>query len=399
MNISVAGNLGSGKSTVCALLKDKGYNIVSAGEIFRQIAERMKISINEMNRMAEEDEEYDRMVDMSIRQKGSLAENTIFDSRMAWYFVPFSFKVFLYLDVNIAAERVFYGEKRVAEDYVSIEDARDALVIRANQEKERYEKLYQVNIYDMANYDLVIDTADKTLDQIVNMIMEGLEAYKCENKKHRLYYWYVDNELRLHGNITHHPDFFDGEEVTSIPLAQGIVDEENGEIVFCTESSKYYCKLAYWDIEKQKKQKQIKKLVADYKKLFKVSEILKTEIQGRSVIEPGNVLVRFSNFDPAMFNSLHCVPNEGDKPVGYRSDAHTGMYKDSYIINTSDYSIDIRYFCGWGIEKFYRMETAGMPLWFENVGDRTIIIGMGEGEEIILRSGERRLVDKTKYLS
>lgn len=215
--------------------------------------------------------------------------------------------------------------------------------------------------------------------------------------KHRLYYWYVDNELRLHGNITHHPDFFDGDEVTSIPLAQGIVDEEKGEIVFCTESSKYYCKLAYWDIEKQKKHKQIKKLVSDYKKLLGLSEILMAKIRGKSVIEPGNILVRFSNFDPAMFNSLYCVLNDGDEPVEYRSDAHTGMNKDSYIINTFDYSIDIRYFYGWGIERFYRMETAGMPLWFENVGDRTIIIGLGGEEEIILRSGERRLIDKTYF--
>lgn len=177
MNISVSGNPGSGKTTVCALLKDKGYNIVSEGEIFRQIAKKMNISINEMNRMAEEDEEYHRMVDMRIRQKGDLAEKTIFDSRMAWYFVPFSFKVFLYLDANIAAERVFKGEKRVAETYGSIEDAREALVIRANREQERYEKLYQVNIYDMTNYDLIIDTAGKTPGQIVDMIIAGLEEY------------------------------------------------------------------------------------------------------------------------------------------------------------------------------------------------------------------------------
>ena len=126
-----------------------------------------------------------------------------------------------------------------------------------------------------------------------------------------------------------------------------------------------------------------------YKKLFEVSESLRY----KPIIEPGNVLVCFSDFDAVGFNSLYCVEKEGMKPVKYRSNVHVGNYKDSYIINSYDYKIDIRYFWNWGIEKFYRLETNGMPLWFENVGYKTIYIGLGEGKELILRPKERKQIN------
>ena len=39
MNITMTGNLGSGKTSVCKELKEMGYEIISAGGLFRQLAE------------------------------------------------------------------------------------------------------------------------------------------------------------------------------------------------------------------------------------------------------------------------------------------------------------------------------------------------------------------------
>ena len=38
MNITITGNLGSGKSSIGKVLKEKGYEIVSTGNIFRELA-------------------------------------------------------------------------------------------------------------------------------------------------------------------------------------------------------------------------------------------------------------------------------------------------------------------------------------------------------------------------
>ena len=344
MNISISGSLGSGKSTICKILNERGFELVSAGQIFRKTAERMKITINELNRLAEEDDSYDRMVDISIREKGCLAEFTIFDSRMAWYFVPNSFKVFLYLDADIAAERVFYGEKRVAEDYKTIEEAKEALILRANREKKRYEDMYEVDIYDMSNYDLVIDVAGKTPEEVIEEIMVGYERYKQEEKKCRLYYWYVDDDKHLHGNVTHRSDFFDGEKIHTSSVQKIDYDERNKIVIFTTRNTNYYCCLKYWDINKQSAYRSVEFAFPELEDLKKAKE----EIVELSPIEPGNVLVRFSNFDEAMFNSLYCVKNVGEEPVEYISSPHVGTFSDSFLVYTKDFKIDIRYYVDYG---------------------------------------------------
>ena len=43
MNISITGTLGSGKSSVCKILKENGYDIISNGVLFREIAEEKSV--------------------------------------------------------------------------------------------------------------------------------------------------------------------------------------------------------------------------------------------------------------------------------------------------------------------------------------------------------------------
>ena len=47
MNITITGNLGSGKSSIGKILKEKGYEIVSTGNIFRQLAMDKGLSVEE----------------------------------------------------------------------------------------------------------------------------------------------------------------------------------------------------------------------------------------------------------------------------------------------------------------------------------------------------------------
>ena len=389
MNISIMGNLGSGKSTVCKVLKEKGFEIITAGDIFRQLAKRMNISITDINERAKEDEEFDETVDTMLMQKGLSCNNTVFDSRLAWYFVPDSYKVFLKLDVNVAAKRVFDGDNRVAEAYADEAEAKAALMNRAQQEKSRSMEKYGVDIYDMSNYNLVIDTADKTPEEIADIIQKGFKEYRYEmDEKCTFYNWYIDNDMCLQGNITNHPDAFNGDLSGTQPIKEAIWDDEKKEIAFINERRTYYASIKHWDIEKQKENKKIKRILPKYKKLYEISESLRY----KPTIEPGNVLVCFSDYDTVRFNSLYFVEKEGDAPVEYQTNTNVGYNRDSYIINTRDYKIDIRFFWNLGIDRFYRLETQGLPLWFENVGYKTVYMGLGEGKELVLRPGERKLI-------
>ena len=123
MNLSLTGNLGSGKSSLGKELIARGFEIVSSGDIFRGLAAERGVSIVEMNKIAETDKSIDKMVDDRTIALGKSKDHTIFDSRMGWHFVPDSFKVFVMVDLQEAGKRVYNDSLRKAETYRDVKDA------------------------------------------------------------------------------------------------------------------------------------------------------------------------------------------------------------------------------------------------------------------------------------
>lgn len=178
MNITLTGNLGSGKTSVCKELEKMGYNIVSTGTIFREIAAEKGISVIELNELAKKDRSIDDLIDNRSIQLGNELDNTVFDSRLAWHFATPSFKVFLLVDTEEAARRVFEGDSRNAEEYNTLEEAAEGLSLRAKIERERFSELYGIDYYDGNNYDLIIESSNATPEQIAKEIVRNFEIYK-----------------------------------------------------------------------------------------------------------------------------------------------------------------------------------------------------------------------------
>ena len=94
MHITLTGNLGSGKSTVCRILEQQyGFEIYSTGKVIRSIADEMGISVLEMNELMTKDHKYDHMIDDRTAQisRENPDKSILFDSRLAWHFVEKSF--------------------------------------------------------------------------------------------------------------------------------------------------------------------------------------------------------------------------------------------------------------------------------------------------------------------
>lgn len=180
MNITITGNLGSGKSSVCKELNKAGFTVVSAGDIFRQIAAEKDMTVIELNEAAKKDRSIDDMLDDRSTKLGKEMDHTVFDSRLAWHFVEDSFKVFLLVETGEAARRVFDGEHRSAEDYQDIEQARRGLEERAGLEQDRFWKLYGIDYYDASNYDLIIESTCATPEQIAQEIQRNFQIYQKE---------------------------------------------------------------------------------------------------------------------------------------------------------------------------------------------------------------------------
>lgn len=184
-NVTLTGNLGSGKSTVCKLLeKEHGYEIYSTGKVIRAIADDLGISVLEMNELMTKDHKYDHMIDEKTAAIGAEEheQDILFDSRLAWHFVEKSFKVFLSVDLTEAARRVYNDASRgEVEAYQSIEDAKKQLAARAANEDARYEELYGIHYFDFNNYNMVLDTSFLEPERIAKFLRQQAKA--CEKEQ------------------------------------------------------------------------------------------------------------------------------------------------------------------------------------------------------------------------
>lgn len=175
MKITITGALYSGKSTVAkAISKALDYTYFSVGELQRKLAVERGMSITEYNKYML-DNNLDHEVDNKTMEIGRLKENFIFDARLAWFFIPDSFKIYLKVDLDVAVERSMKNERGKSEKYASIEEAKVNITERRRLEVSRFKDIYKIDIDKDSNYDLVIDTSNVSMEGVIK---ETLEAIK-----------------------------------------------------------------------------------------------------------------------------------------------------------------------------------------------------------------------------
>ncbi|HEY1299627.1 MAG TPA: cytidylate kinase family protein [Stellaceae bacterium] len=181
--ITVAGSPGSGKSsTARALASLLRFRHFSSGDLFRQLALERGESIEAMNISAEAQRDIDLKVDNLLKEMYRTEERLVIDSRMAWHWMPQSFKVFLVLDPQTAAERIFdhlRREGRLSEDAQSVAEVRASIDRRSASEQRRYAALYRVDMTDPLNFDLVINTRHNDLRTVAAMARAAYEAWRA----------------------------------------------------------------------------------------------------------------------------------------------------------------------------------------------------------------------------
>ena len=163
MNVTLSGDLGSGKTTLAAELGERGWEVVSAGRAFRDEAVARGLSLMELTELCATDPTIDAAIDARIAELGERLDCAAFDSRLAFAVVPGALRVWLSCPDDVAAKRVF-DERREGESFATVEEARESLARRRDMERERFVRAYGIDDRDPSCFDLVLDATRSTCD-------------------------------------------------------------------------------------------------------------------------------------------------------------------------------------------------------------------------------------------
>lgn len=223
MKISISGELGSGKTVLSQKLsRTFGLEIISIGKIQRKLASEKGMTTLEFNKHIESNPATDNKLDTIITDYGKTENSYIFDSRLAWNFVPNSFKIHLLVNTDIATKRVFNDDDRVSETYKDLNTAKTELIERKQSERKRFKKQYKVDINDFNNYDLVIDTTYATPKTIFRVCLDAISKWKKDEVFNSI--WFCPKTLIPTQGIREHSIKYTKDIIESIQ-SQGFYED------------------------------------------------------------------------------------------------------------------------------------------------------------------------------
>ncbi|MFN4257459.1 MAG: AAA family ATPase, partial [Saprospiraceae bacterium] len=103
----------------------------------------------------------------------------VVDSRLAWFFLPSSFKIYLQVDIQVAVQRILADPNRNSEQYKNATEAIEKILARKQSENARFLKKYGADCANLHNFDLVIDTTPRTPEEVTALIFKGIEMKKA----------------------------------------------------------------------------------------------------------------------------------------------------------------------------------------------------------------------------
>lgn len=179
--ITIAGKPGSGKSTTANRISELlGYSRFSSGDFMREIAQKRGVTIDDINKIAEGEKTIDAEIDGSLK---ALRKNDrlVIDSRLAFHWIPESFKVYLELDLAESARRIFTdtNERRIesGERAATVEEIEARIEERLQSEARRYKESYDVDPNDHHAFDIVINTTDSTPNSVADKIIAAYHIW------------------------------------------------------------------------------------------------------------------------------------------------------------------------------------------------------------------------------
>lgn len=175
LTIAVSGEHGAGKSTVArALAEAFDLRYVSAGMIFRRLAEEHNKTLAEFGLIAEQDYKIDRAIDDRTREEAARGD-VVLDAYIAGWVARdlADIKIYVYAPLEVRVRRIAEREQRLFEEVM------EETLAREESQKKRFQDFYGIDVGAIRLFDLVLNTARWDAEGTVAICVEAVENYLC----------------------------------------------------------------------------------------------------------------------------------------------------------------------------------------------------------------------------
>lgn len=240
MQITISGFPGSGKTTLGELLS-KEYQIpfFSVGDLREEFAKSRGMTIEQLNELGKTNPRTDTEADEYQREWAGKNPDFILDGRLSYHFIPDSIRIFLDVSKQTGAGRIMQNPREDEKKCTTLEEKITANIERCQSDIERYSRIYGIsNCYKEENFDIVIDTTNRTPEQVLDLVKKKIFDY---NQKMHPPKFYLAHATESRKNVREWEKSF--EKRTEIQLVNPFFDCNTEETEFGESGKEKYPKM------------------------------------------------------------------------------------------------------------------------------------------------------------
>lgn len=147
---------------------------VSTGTLFRERAAQLGVSLEEMTRIAADDDSFDRFLDDRAKEETRRGGVVLDATLSGWVAVDPDLRIYLTAPLGVRVRRIAEREGR------SAEEVERETRLREEAELERFRRYYEYDVGDLSIYDLVLNTELFDADGVAHILKNVVEAYMGE---------------------------------------------------------------------------------------------------------------------------------------------------------------------------------------------------------------------------
>ncbi|MGM0770650.1 MAG: (d)CMP kinase [Halobacteriota archaeon] len=171
MLLTISGLPGSGTTTVGKLLAvNYSVGMVSAGDVFRDLAREHRMTLAEFGSLAESDPSIDIEIDKRQSEIAKNSDGLILEGRLAGHMAENALKVWIKAPMEVRVGRV------VEREGSSFDVRMEETLEREASEALRYKDIHSIDINDLSIYDIVIDSSRWDQFAIKDILMQAIDA-------------------------------------------------------------------------------------------------------------------------------------------------------------------------------------------------------------------------------